>query len=142
MYRSRNTVPSPNAAMASRRAAATASANSRQSPALSDVVLYEVVLSEAAPPAAPGPAPTTRIPLPPPPAAAFTISGSGTPVRSGSASPVTSQDSSTGTPASASSRFAASLSPIASMTSDGGPTQVSPASATARAKPARSDKNP
>jgi hypothetical protein len=80
--------------------------------------------------------------LPPPPAAAFTISGSGTPVRSGSASPVTSQDSSTGTPAPASSRLAASLSPIASMTSAGGPTQVSPASATARAKPARSDKNP
>ena len=154
-------MPSPNAAIASRRAAATASANSRRSLALSDVVLYEVVVSEPAPPAAPsdlvlyevvlsepvppaaaGPAPMTRIPLPPPPIAALTISGSGTPLRSGRPSPVTSQDSRTGTPTSASSRLAASLSPIVSMTSAGGPTQVSPAAVTARAKSARSDRNP
>ena len=117
MYRSRNTVPSPNAAAASRRAAATASASSPGSVRI-------------------------RIPLPPPPIAALTISGSGTPLRPGRPSPVTSQDSSTGTPTSASSRLAASLSPITSMTSAGGPTQASPAAVTARAKPAFSDRKP
>ena len=109
---------------------------------LSDVVLYEVVLSEVAASAAAGPAPTTRIPLPPPPAAAFTISGSAAPPRPGRASPVTSQDGRTGTPTSAISALAASLSPITSMASGGGPTQVSPAAPTARANDARSDRKP
>ncbi len=53
-----------------------------------------------------------------------------------------SDDGSVGTPAPTAMRLAASLSPIDSMTSGVGPTQAMPASVTARAKPAFSDRNP
>jgi hypothetical protein len=49
---------------------------------------------------------------------------------------------STGTPASAISALASILEPIAATAPAGGPTQVSPASATARAKAAFSDRKP
>ena len=117
MYGSANTVGSPKAAAASRPAAATASPRSAA-------------------------ADTIRMPLPPPPAAAFTSTGIGTSLLTGRAPPVTSHEGRTGTPAAAMTRLAASLSPISSMTSAGGPTQVSPAPATARAKAARSARNP
>ena len=50
-----------------------------------------------------------------------------------SSRPVTSPPGSTGTPAAAMRALAASLEPIASIASGGGPTQVSPAAMTARA---------
>ena len=50
--------------------------------------------------------------------------------------------SSTGTPASAMSALAEILEPIASIEAWSGPTQVSPASITARANSAFSDRNP
>ena len=50
--------------------------------------------------------------------------------------------SSTGTPAARASSFALILEPIASIDSGVGPTQVSPASRTARAKSAFSERNP
>ena len=49
---------------------------------------------------------------------------------------------STGTPAAAMVALAASFDPIASITSAGGPTNVSPASLQALANEAFSDKNP
>ncbi len=111
-YRSRKTVASPNAEAASRRAASTACFSS------------------------PG-WPTIRMPLPPPPAAAFTITGrrstSVDKSTSSTESVPTSIDGRIGTPASPISRLAASLSPITSMTSGGGPIQTRPAPITARA---------
>jgi len=49
---------------------------------------------------------------------------------------------STGTPASAMSFLALTFEPIASMAAGGGPIQVSPASMTARANSAFSERNP
>ena len=49
---------------------------------------------------------------------------------------------STGTPAASARARARALSPIASINSGVGPTQVSPASATARAKPSFSARKP
>ena len=109
---SQNTVGSPNADSASRRAPATASASSSG-------------------------ARTTRMPRPPPPADAFTSSGKSAAVtRAGSSS------GSTGTSAAAISFFASILEPIAAIASGGGPIQVSPAPVTARANSAFSDRNP
>ncbi len=75
---------------------------------------------------------TTRMPLPPPPAAAFTRTGKA----------VSSPVGTTGTPAATAISRAASLRPIRSITSGAGPIQVRPASATARANPALSDRKP
>ena len=75
------------------------------------------------------------MPRPPPPADAFTSSGR-------SASVGRSGASSTGTPAAAISSLAPIFEPIASIDSGVGPTQVSPASITARAKSAFSDRKP
>ena len=94
---------------------------------------------------------TRRIPRPPPPAAAFTSSGK--PIASASARMAsTASGRSTGTasrvpgtvstPALRASRRAPSLSPSASITAAVGPMNVRPASATARAKVARSARNP
>ena len=47
-----------------------------------------------------------------------------------------------GTPTRSAARRAADLSPIISIASAGGPMKVNPESATARAKCARSDRNP
>ncbi len=76
------------------------------------------------------------MPRPPPPADAFTSTGKSV---TWSASV---QVGSIGTPASASSAFAASLSPIAAIALAGGPTQVRPASATAVANSAFSARKP
>ena len=113
------TVSSPNADKDSRRAAATASIN-------------------------PEACSTTRMPLPPPPAEALTRTGNPISVAAPttSRSSVTSTDGRTGTPAATIRRLAESLSPIAAITSGGGPTHVSPASITALAKPAFSERNP
>ncbi len=81
---------------------------------------------------------TIRIPLPPPPAAALTSTGNA----KDSGSAWTSYDGTTGTPASTAISRAASLRPIRSITSAVGPTRTSPASSTARAKAARSDRKP
>ena len=75
------------------------------------------------------------MPRPPPPAEAFTSSGRSASVGSDGAV-------STGTPASAAISLARTLSPIDAMASGGGPTQVSPASMTARAKSAFSERKP
>ena len=78
------------------------------------------------------------MPRPPPPADALTSTG-----RSAVASPASGASSaSTGTPAAAISRFASIFEPIAAIASGGGPIQVSPASATAPAKSAFSDRKP
>ena len=76
-----------------------------------------------------------RMPRPPPPAEAFTSRGRSASV--GSAGAV-----STGTPASAAISLAPTLSPMDAIDSGGGPTQVSPASLTARAKSAFSERKP
>ncbi len=61
----------------------------------------------------------------------------------GVASPTSGASSaSTGTPAAAISRFASIFEPIAAIACAGGPIHVSPASATAPAKPAFSDRKP
>ena len=94
---------------------------------------------------------TRRIPRPPPPAAALTSNGK--PIRSASAmiaSRPSGRSTATGsrvpgtasTPTDRAISRARSLSPSASMTADGGPTKTSPASSTARANAARSDRNP
>ena len=85
------------------------------------------------------------MPLPPPPNAAFTSSGN--PTRSacflawrmstGSGVPGT-----IGTPLRSATRRAAALSPMISIASADGPTNVNPASAVACAKCARSARNP
>ena len=120
-YRSRNTVPSPNAAAASRAADVTAS----WSPA--------------------GPS-TIRMPRPPPPALAFTSSGypMSAPSRSrpAASSPVASPPGRMGTPACDIIALAASFEPIDSIADGGGPTHVSPAASHARAKPAFSERKP
>ena len=111
-YGSQNTVSSPNADAASARAPSTWDASSAS-------------------------VRTTRMPRPPPPADAFTSTG-----RSASVIAAGSSSASTGTPAAAISRLDSILEPIGSMASGGGPTQVSPASSTARANAAFSDRKP
>ena len=109
---SQNTVPSPNADSASCRAAASSPGSWAGVRAI-------------------------RMPRPPPPAEALTSTGK-------SAAVTESGDSSgsTGTPAAAISFLAAIFEPIASIASAAGPTQVSPASVTARANSAFSDRKP
>ncbi len=75
------------------------------------------------------------MPRPPPPADAFTTSG-----RSASVGDLGA--SSTGTPARRISSLALTFDPIASIDSGAGPTQVRPASITARANPAFSERKP
>ena len=105
-----NTVPSPKAEAASRRADSRASAR------------------------ASGPS-TTRMPRPPPPAEAFTSTGHPRASTDASAAPSSAPSSrapssctvgSTGTPAADTVALAASFEPMASMTSGGGPTKTSP----------------
>ena len=118
--RSRNTVASPNAACASRMAAAT---DSRSCPGSS----------------------TRRIPRPPPPATALTNSGkpsSSDAATSSSISADGADDPSTGRPASRAAAMARDLSPVRCSTSGGGPTNVMPASAQACARSGFSDRNP
>lgn len=79
---------------------------------------------------------TMRIPRPPPPADALTSTGKSV------ISFASVQVGSIGTPVSASSAFAAILSPIAAIALADGPTQVSPASATAVANSAFSARKP
>ena len=121
MNRSSSRVPSPNAAVASRRAPAIAPASSLS-------------------------ARTSRMPLPPPPADGLISSGKPTAgaavtrsrsVMDGSPAPGT-----TGTPAAATVALARILSPIASIAAGGGPMKVRPASAQARANAAFSARNP
>ena len=107
IQRSIITRSSPNAALASRFAAAVASSSSSAER-------------------------TTRIPLPPPPASALTTTGK----------LCSSPEGTIGTPAAVAASLARCLSPISSIASGGGPIQVSPASITARAKPAFSLRNP
>ena len=76
-----------------------------------------------------------RMPRPPPPAEAFTSSGRSASVGSPGAS-------STGTPAARISSLARTFEPMASIESGEGPTQVRPASTTARANAAFSDRKP
>ena len=86
------------------------------------------------------------MPLPPPPAAAF--SRIGKPARSAASRAAwtsftgPSEPSSTGRPASRAAAFAAILSPIRSITSGDGPTNVTPASAHARANAGFSERKP
>ncbi len=75
------------------------------------------------------------MPRPPPPADALTRIGK----RSTCSGSIVD---STGTPASATVCLAGTLAPIAAIAFAGGPTQVSPASQTAAAKSAFSDRNP
>ncbi len=77
------------------------------------------------------------MPRPPPPADALISTG-----RSRSVTVAGSSSGSTGTPASAISRLASTLEPIAAMAAGGGPIQTSPASSTAWAKAAFSDRKP
>ena len=56
--------------------------------------------------------------------------------------PVREYDGTTGTPAATATSRAASLRPIASITSPDGPTSVMPASSSACANGARSDRKP
>ncbi|CAB4713065.1 unannotated protein [freshwater metagenome] len=80
---------------------------------------------------------TIRMPRPPPPADALTSSG-----RSASVALSTVRLVSTGTPAAAISDFDSTLEPIRTIESGAGPTQVSPASITAWAKSAFSERKP
>ena len=85
------------------------------------------------------------MPRPPPPATALTNSGkptSGAAATSVSTSSDGSLEASTGSPASRAARIAATLSPVRSSTSGGGPMNVKPASAHRRANSGRSDRNP
>ena len=78
-----------------------------------------------------------RMPRPPPPAEALISTGrSSAPTVSGVSS------LSTGTPAAAIRRLASIFEPIAAIASGGGPIHVRPASTTARAKAAFSDRKP
>ena len=89
---------------------------------------------------------TKRSPLPPPPAAAFTMIGNpiffAIAATSASVSNVPGDPGTTGTPAADINLRAATLSPICSIASGGGPIQVRPARCTARANAARSEKKP
>ncbi len=89
---------------------------------------------------------TTRIPLPPPPAAGLIRSGMpiflAALVRRSSDWSSSSYPASTGIPSDTASRRAAALSPIVRMASGGGPTQRRPAAMTRSAKSAFSARNP
>ncbi|GFN06091.1 hypothetical protein Smic_46470 [Streptomyces microflavus] len=111
-YGSANTSPSPKADAAS-AAAASNSAGSEPSSR------------------------TIRIPRPPPPDAAFSSNG-----RSSSLAVAGSTGASSGTPAPPISSLARVLEAISSMALTGGPTHVSPASWTAAAKAAFSERKP
>ena len=123
--RSRYTRPSPNAAMASRRAPFADSIKSSG-------------------------AWTARMPFPPPPEDAFSSSGYPTRCEAASMAARASASSScsisspgiTGTPAARMVIRAVILSPICSMASGLGPTHCRPAFPTARAKSARSERKP
>ncbi len=80
---------------------------------------------------------TIRMPRPPPPAEALTIRG-----RSASVAVSTLWLVSTGTPAASISFLDSIFEPICSIDSGAGPTQVSPAASTARAKSAFSERKP
>ena len=85
------------------------------------------------------------IPLPPPPAAALISRGK--PIASASArkasrSPVGITEGATGTPFARANSIAEILSPIRRMVSGRGPMKTSPASPTARAKSAFSERKP
>ena len=86
------------------------------------------------------------MPIPPPPAAALTMTGK--PIRSASAAAAAALVSgsrlpgATGTPACSIRFLARILSPICSMAAGSGPTQISPAASTWRAKPAFSARKP
>ena len=88
----------------------------------------------------------TRSPRPPPPNAALIAIGSPCSAANASASaaPATgpSVPGASGAPTALAMCRAATLSPSASIAPGGGPIQVSPASVTARAKPAFSARNP
>ena len=77
------------------------------------------------------------MPRPPPPAEALISTG-----RSRSVTDAGSSSGSTGTPAAAMSRLASTLEPIAAIAAGGGPIQTSPASSTACANSAFSDRKP
>ena len=81
---------------------------------------------------------TMRMPFPPPPAAALTSTGNVI----ASVGPVATPVGTTGTPAATAIARAWSLRPIWSITSADGPTKTRPASATAWANAARSDRKP
>ena len=87
-----------------------------------------------------------RMPLPPPPAAAFSITGRPTrrTVAAISSGSVLGDwlPGTMGTPAASASRLAAALSPRRSMTSGVGPMKTSPAASTARANAAFSARKP
>jgi hypothetical protein len=86
------------------------------------------------------------MPFPPPPPTALMIAGKPCSAQNACRSATVSASPSTpgtvGTPASRASCFARALSPISSIASAGGPTHVSPAASTARAKPAFSLRKP
>ena len=77
------------------------------------------------------------MPRPPPPADALISTG-----RSSSVTASGASSGRTGTPAAAISRLASIFEPIAAIASGGGPIHVSPASITAAAKAAFSDRKP
>ena len=89
---------------------------------------------------------TSRMPLPPPPAAAFSMTGkpifTAAETTSSSLSIVPCEPGTTGTPAAIMRLRASTLSPIASIASGDGPMNTRPASAQARAKCARSERKP
>ena len=89
---------------------------------------------------------TTRIPLPPPPAAAFSITGKpiflANDFISLTSSVLISAPSITGTLALRAIFFAAILSPSCSITSDLGPTKIIPSFSHLLANPTFSDKKP
>ena len=86
------------------------------------------------------------MPLPPPPAEALIITGK--PIsramrRAAAGSAIASSEPGTVlTPAFRASRLLSILSPMASIAGTGGPMKTMPASSSARAKPARSERNP
>ena len=119
--RSRNSVSSPNADAASRRALTSAAGSSAASC-------------------------TTRMPLPPPPADGLTRTGKPTSaapaMRSSSVSPGREMPGTTGTPKADTAALAAILSPIVSMAATGGPMKTMPGAFSAAANSAFSERNP
>ena len=93
---------------------------------------------------------TTRMPLPPPPATAFTMTGNPICARRDRRSPHRARrrraarrcPGTTGTPAAIAARRAAVLLPISAIASGVGPMNVSPASRHAAAKSSFSDRKP
>ncbi len=116
IHRSTSSVSSPKADSAWRRAAAISSSRAASSR-------------------------TSRMPLPPPPAEGLSSTGMPS-LRASAASSAPEAPGTTGTPAAATVSLARILSPISAMASAGGPTKVSPAPVTARAKAAFSARKP